>query len=141
MVDDWRPVQTESGMSPKLVAWRQKLSEKAKREKKFRFYSLYSLVLHPDTLRWAWALVRRNKGAPGVDGITLEQIEQQEGGVERFLEELGKELKEKTYRAMPVRRVYLEKREWQTAPIGHPGHQRSGCANGGQTHYRADIRG
>lgn len=120
MVDDWRPVQTESGMSPKLVAWRQKLSEKAKREKKFRFYSLYSLVLHPDTLRWAWALVRRNKGAPGVDGITLEQIEQQEGGVERFLEELGKELKEKTYRAMPVRRVYLEKENGKLRPLGIP---------------------
>ena len=79
--DDWVPTVTEPGMPLKLVTWRQTLSEKAKQEKKYRFYSLYSLVIHPDTLRWAWKLVRRNKGAPGVDRVTFEQIEQQEGGV------------------------------------------------------------
>jgi RNA-directed DNA polymerase len=107
-------------MPLKLVAWRQKLSEKAKQEKKFRFYSLYSLVCHPDTLRWAWTLVRRNKGAPGVDGMTLEQTEQQEGGVERFLKELEEELKAKTYKAQPVRRVYIEKENGKLRPLGIP---------------------
>ena len=118
--EDWEPVRTEPGMPPKLVAWRQKLSEKAKQEKKFRFYSLYNLVFHADTLRWAWTLVRRNKGAPGVDGITFEQIEQQEGGVERFLSELEKELTEKTYKAQPVRRVYIEKENGKLRPLGIP---------------------
>jgi len=110
----------EPGMPPKLVAWRQKLSEKAKQEKKFRFYSLYNLVSHPDTLRWAWTLVRRNNGAPGVDGVTFGQIEQQEGGVERFLEELEKELKGKTYKAQFVRRVYIEKENGKLRPLGIP---------------------
>lgn len=119
-VADWEPVRTESGMPPKLVAWRQKLSEKAKQERKFRFYSLYSLISHPDTLRWAWTLDRRNKGAPGVDGMTFEQIEQQEGGVERFLGELGRELKEKSYTAQPVRRVYIEKESGNLRPLGIP---------------------
>jgi RNA-directed DNA polymerase len=119
-VADWEPVRTEPGMPPKLVAWRQKLSEKAKQEKQFRFYSLYSLVMHPDTLRWAWTLVRRNKGAPGVDGMTFGQIEQQEGGVERFLNKLEKELKEKTYKAQPVRRVYIEKEGGKLRPLGIP---------------------
>jgi RNA-directed DNA polymerase len=117
---DWEPVRTEPGMPPKLVAWRQKLSEKAKQEKTFRFYSLYSLVNHPETLWWAWKLVRRNNGSPGVDGVTFEQIEQQEGGVERFLNELGKELKEKVYKAQPVRRVYIEKENGKLRPLGIP---------------------
>ena len=118
--DDWEPVITEPGMPWKLVAWRPKLSEKAKQEKKFRFYSLYSLVIHGDTLRWAWKLVRRNHGAPGVDRVTFEQIEQQEGGVERFLGELEKELREKTYKAKPVRRVFIEKENGKLRPLGIP---------------------
>jgi len=118
--DDWEPVITEPGMPLKLVAWRQTLSEKAKQEKKYRFYSLYSLVTHSDTIRWAWKLVRRNKGAPGVDRVTFKQIEQQEGGVERFLGELEKELKGKTYRAKPVRRVYIEKENGKLRPLGIP---------------------
>ena len=117
---DLEPVRTETGMPPKLVAWRQKLSEKAKQEKKFRFYSLYKLVFHADTLRWAWTLVRRNKGAPGVDGVTFEQIEQREGGVDRFLGELEQELKEKTYKAQFVRRVYIEKEKGKLRPLGIP---------------------
>ena len=119
-VADEEPVKADPGMPPKLMAWRQKLSEKAKQEKKFRFYSLYNLVFHPDTLRWAWTLVRRNKGAPGVDGVTFEQIEQPEGGVERFLGELEKELKEKTYKAQFVRRVYIEKENGKLRPLGIP---------------------
>ena len=107
-------------MPPKLVAWRQKLSEKAKQDKTFRFYSLYSLISHPDTLRWAWVLVRRNDGAPGVDGVTFEQIEQPEGGVARFLGELERELKEKTYKAQFVRRVYIEKENGKLRPLGIP---------------------
>jgi RNA-directed DNA polymerase len=118
--DDWEPIITEPGMPLKLVAWRQTLSEKAKQEKKYRFYSLYSLVTHSDTLRWAWKLVRRNHGAPGVDRVTFKQIGQHEGGVERFLGELEKELKEKTYRAKPVRRVYIEKENGKLRPLGIP---------------------
>ena len=118
--DDWEPVKTEPGMPSKLVAWRQKLSEKAKQEKTFRFYTLYGLVGHPDTLRWAWVLVRRNDGAPGVDRITFEQIEQREGGVDRFLNEVEQELKEKTYKAQPVRRVYIEKENGKLRPLGIP---------------------
>lgn len=118
--EDWEPVTDEPGTPPKLVAWRQKLSGKAKQEKKFRFYSLYSLVIKPETVRWAWVLVSRNNGAPGVDGVTFGQIEQREGGVERFLEELEQELKGKVYKAQPVRRVYIEKENGKLRPLGIP---------------------
>jgi len=117
---DWIEVKSDPGMPSKLVAWRQKLSDKAKQEEKFRFYSLYSLVCHPDTLKWAWTLVRRNNGAAGVDGKDCRRIEQGEGGVERFLQELEEELKSKTYRSAPVKRVYIEKPDGKLRPLGIP---------------------
>ena len=108
------------GMPLKLATWRQKLSDKAKQEKSFKFYSLFDLVCHPETLRWAWTLMRRNNGSPGVDGVTFRQIEQGEGGVERFLHELREMLKSKTYKASPVRRVYIKKENGKLRPIGIP---------------------
>lgn len=117
---DWIELKPDSGMPSKLVAWRQKLSDKAKQEKMFRFYSLYSLVCHCDALKWAWTLVRRNNGAAGVDGINCKRIEQGEGGVERFLQKLEEELKSKTYRAAPVKRVYIEKPDGNLRPLGIP---------------------
>jgi RNA-directed DNA polymerase len=113
-------VKSDLGMPSKLIAWRQKLSDKAKQEKVFRFYSLYSLVCSPETLKWAWTLVRRNNGAPGVDGMNCQRIEQREGGIERFLQELEEELKSKTYRAAPVKRVYIEKPDGKLRPLGIP---------------------
>jgi RNA-directed DNA polymerase len=113
-------LKSDLGMPSKLIAWRQKLSDKAKQEKTFRFYSLYSLVCHPETLKWAWTLVRRNNGAAGVDGMNCQQIEQGKGGVERFLQELEEALKRKTYRAAPVKRVYIEKPDGKLRPLGIP---------------------
>ncbi len=113
-------VKTTPGMPKKLVTWRQKLSDKAKQEKNFRFYSLYSLVCHPVTLAWAWTLMRRNNGAPGVDGVSFKQIEQSKSGVERFLQELEEDLKSKTYIADLVRRVYIEKPNGKLRPLGIP---------------------
>ncbi len=112
--------RTQVGMPQKLVAWRQKLNHKAKQEKNFKFYSLYDLACHPDTLRWAWTLMRRNNGAAGVDGVTFKEIEQSEGGVERFLQKLEEKLKTKTYKAKPVRRVYIEKPNGKLRPLGIP---------------------
>ena len=70
---------------------REKLSVKAKNEPKFRFYNLNRLVVETETLKCAWAQVRANKGAPGVDGVTIEDIEQSEGGAEAFIAGIQKE--------------------------------------------------
>src|SRR6202035_2220283 len=108
----------EAILPAKVSDWRAKLSTKAKQEKRFRFYSLYGLIGHAETLKGAWHQVRANGGAAGVDGISIEQIEHQ--GAEQWLEGLGKELREKTYRCAAVRRVYIPKANGKLRPLGIP---------------------
>lgn len=104
----------------KLALRQEGLSRKAKEEPKFKFYNLYSQVLLPDTLRCAWEQARANKGAAGADRVTFEDVERSEGGVEGYLTSIQKELKAKTYRASPVKRVYIEKANGKLRPLGIP---------------------
>lgn len=108
----------EAKLPEKVRAWRAKLSTKAKQQKRFRFYSLYGLISHPETLKAAWQQVRANGGAAGVDGISFAQIERQ--GLEPWLEELGQELRDKSYRGQAVRRVYIPKANGKLRPLGIP---------------------
>ena len=64
----------EAMLPVKVREWRAKLSAKAKQQKRFRFYSLYGLIHHAETLQAAWQQVRANAGAPGVDGVSIAQI-------------------------------------------------------------------
>ena len=72
-----------------------------------RFHALYDKVRRRDVLWRAWAAVRANNGAPGIDRITLAAVE--EYGVDRLLGELAAELEEGRYRPLPARRVYIPK--------------------------------
>ena len=83
------------------------LYRSAKQNKARRFHALYDKVARSDILARAWDEVRENRGAPGVDGVTIDSIE--EPVVETFLEDIAKALKEQTYRPAPLRRVDIPK--------------------------------
>ena len=110
----------EAILPPSLRELRQKLGQKAKQRKRYRFYSLYGLVNRIDVLQAAWAAVRRNDGAPGIDGVSIEQIAATPESEAAFLKEVQKGLQEKTYRAQAVRRVYIPKANGKLRPLGIP---------------------
>src|SRR5712671_8201360 len=86
----------------KVRALQHTLYRTAKADPGRRFHALWDKVLRRDVLWRAWVAVRVNDGAPGVDRITLDQVE--EYGVTRLLDELAAELREGRYRPLPARR-------------------------------------
>ena len=86
---------------------RRRIYAKAKAETSWRFWGLYVHVCKLDTLREAYALAKKNDGAPGSDGVTFEAIEAQ--GVEAFLGQIADELVGRTYVPLPARKQEIPK--------------------------------
>ncbi len=86
---------------------RRRIYVKAKAEPSWRFWGLYVHVCKMETLRVAYEMAKQNDGAPGVDGVTFEDIEAQ--GAEALLEQLRDELTGHTYQPLPARRQEIPK--------------------------------
>jgi RNA-directed DNA polymerase len=102
----------------KIRMLQRKLYRKAKDEPEYRFYLLYDKIYREDMLVHAYDLAKANRGAPGVDGQTFEEIEAQ--GLEKWLAEIRNELHTKRYRPQPERRVMIPKPGGGERPLGIP---------------------
>src|SRR5882672_8183191 len=102
----------------KVGELQRKLYVCAKKSKTRRFHALYDRIYRSDVLGKAWIRVRSNKGAAGVDEITLRSIEEQ--GVAQFLEGIQADLEAGRYRPSAVRRQYIDKGDGKQRPLGIP---------------------
>ena len=98
--------------------FQRKIYQKAKEEPKFRFYRLYDKVYLLHFLTEAYKRVKKNRGAPGVDGVTFKQIEKK--GWLSFLLNIQEEIENKTYKPQAVKRVLIPKANGKTRPLGIP---------------------
>ncbi len=102
----------------KVRSLQGKLYAAAKANSTRRFGALRDRVYRWDVMTLAWEEVRRNRGAPGVDGVTIRMVE--ERGVEVFLRELQTQLRDGSYRPLPVRRVLIPKPNGGQRALGIP---------------------
>ena len=105
------PVERVSQLQEKLYC-------KAKQERGFKFYILYDKLYIPYMLEVAYKEVRANGGSPGVDGQDFKDIDAE--GIDKFLKELGEDLRKKTYQPSAVRRVWIDKANGGKRPLGIP---------------------
>src|SRR5919106_1468175 len=102
-----RGIGVSPATPPKLQRLQEALYTKAKQEPTYRFYLLYDKVYRADILAHAYALSKQHGGAPGVDGVTFEDIERE--GLERWLAAVQEALRTQMYRPQPVRRGVVSK--------------------------------
>jgi RNA-directed DNA polymerase len=104
----------------RVRALQRVLYRSAKQDPERRFHALFDKVARSDVMWQAWLDVRANKGAPGVDGVSIDAIER--SGERVFLEELAAELRSGRYRPKALRRVHIPKpgKPGQTRPLGIP---------------------
>ena len=96
----------------------RRLWKTAKQQPGRRFHALLDRIYRRDVLWEAWRRVKRNRGAAGVDAMTLAAVEQT--GVEEFLTDLGARMRAGTYRPAAVRRRYIPKGDGRQRPLGIP---------------------
>ncbi|MGH9655159.1 MAG: group II intron reverse transcriptase/maturase, partial [Bryobacteraceae bacterium] len=115
-----RPTYPEGRHLPpaKVRRLQNRLWAAAKQSPGRHFHALYDRIYRSDVLWEAWERVRANRGASGVDGVTIEAVE--DYGVHRMLDELHDALRAGIYRPAPVRRVEIPKPDGTKRPLGIP---------------------
>jgi len=117
-----RSVRQARGLdSVRALQW--VLYRSAEQDSVRRFHALFDKVTRSDVMWRAWSDVRANRGAPGVDGVTVDAVEQSGvAGVRAFLDALAADLRAGSYRPAPLRRVHIPKagRPGATRPLGIP---------------------
>lgn len=108
----------EMSDAERVLSLQSKLYQKAKQDKGYKFYVLYDKVYQKHMMMVAWKAVKAKQGSPGIDGISISDIEDQ--GVSEYLEKLGEELRTKSYRAQAVKRVMIPKANGGERPLGIP---------------------
>jgi RNA-directed DNA polymerase len=114
-----RSTARADGLDPSRALQRV-LYRSAKQQPQRRFHALFDKVARSDILWWAWEEVRSHRGAPGVDGVTIQAVEA--SGVATFLQDLAAALRTGAYRPAPLRRVHIPKpgQPGTTRPLGIP---------------------
>jgi RNA-directed DNA polymerase len=110
----------DTGLPEAVFRLRKRLYIKAKQAPRYRFYALYDRIYRRDVLAAAWDRVAANNGKPGVDGVSIADVETSPRGVAGFLEEIHETLKAKRYRPRAVRRVMIPKANGGERPLGIP---------------------
>ena len=105
-------------MSKQVRELQRNLYRAAKVNRKRVFYSLHDKIYRMDVLQEAWLRVKRNSGAPGVDGVTIDDIESM--GVDKFLLEIHRELHGGIYRSKRTRKVEIPKPNGGLRQLGIP---------------------
>jgi len=101
------PIVASPAEQDSVRALQRALYRAAKADPTRRFHALQDKVYRRDVLERAWGQVRANRGAPGIDRITIAQVEQH--GVSLLLDELARDLRDGSYRPLPARRVFIPK--------------------------------
>ena len=111
-------LETANTPNEKVRQLQRKLYVCAKQSRTRRFHALYDRIYRSDVLWEAWRRVRSNGGAAGIDGATIEAIEQRGPG--EFLAEIHEALQAGRYRPSPVKRRYIPKADGKQRPLGIP---------------------